>query len=324
MTQPRSKSRHAKRLLIAFCSVFAIVGALAYATGEGHHHRVDETSNTQAVSGGGQTLAHGGDLQRGERPVGYRRTAGGRAPQAVGAGRPAYGPGEDADGPPSGAIMPDGEDGLVVLADYAQSAGAGAGGSNGNDAADNPSAPQGGFAAGDGAPGQPAASGSVAGGFGGAGAGAGGGFGGGPGSGPGGSGSGSSGSGGSGSGGSGSGGPAARTPDADGTGPTPPLTTTPPATGPITTIGSHDSGGGKVCEVRVLDACDQLPPDFSSKPQIHPIAQALVAPPEGPPGDLPPSGPVPEPSTWLMMILGVGLAGSAMRAQRGQRLEALA
>jgi hypothetical protein len=78
--------------------------------------------------------------------------------------------------------------------------------------------------------------------------------------------------------------------------------------------------------VSILDACGQPPldPPGVFTPPLDP--PGVFTPPLAGPslvvgalGDSPPGGVapgVPEPAAWLMMILGFGAAGSALRAQR--------
>jgi hypothetical protein len=292
MTENRSRSRHAKRILAALVASLLAVGALDVATG-GQDHRHHDTARVGKPSG--RHAAH----RRGATPIetaqnggvaDYSGGGGSGGSQDVNNGLPkAYGPGDDQDSV-AGAFMPNGEDGLMALADYIQSQG-----TNGIDnTGSTPGVPP---IGGDGATGGIGGTGDPeggvdptqdptgpTGGFGGAGGGGGG--------------AGGTG-GGAGGGGAGGGG-------------------TPPTGDPSNPLTPGDGGGdgdGPVCVISAIETCghastDGGDPPITSKPPI-----------ESPPGGNGPQavtapGPVPEPAVWLMMVLGFGAAGSALRTQR--------
>jgi hypothetical protein len=303
MVPARPRTTQAKRLFAALFSTFVAAGAMAYATGGGQHRHDDEAPHGVQAGGAGsgsgdvefptQTAdgAGGGDGPGAGPPQGGSQVATGGAPHG------AYGPGDGQDGSPPPGFMPNGEDGLTLLADYA---GRGAG-AKGDDIPGLPPAipdgPSTGGPAGEG--GSPVGS---DGGFGGSGFGGGGGSGGGGGGSPG------------GGGGSPPGGgptaPGAGSGDGGGLG-----SGSPPGgfPGPGGGVGGHDTGGGKVCVV-----------NCTSSPADGPLTEGFDNPPGGSdgPGDgLPPAGGlpaggVPEPAAWLMMGLGFGAVGSALRAWR--------
>lgn len=113
------------------------------------------------------------------------------------------------------------------------------------------------------------------------------------------------GGGGGGSGGGGTGGDPGGAPSKPGPGDTPPAQTTPPGTG---------DGGGPVCVLS--SGCDLTPPDTSTPPKTSDPTDEL---PKLPPrGDLPVGEPgaIPEPASWLMMIVGFLSLGAVLRDQR--------
>jgi hypothetical protein len=340
MVGHRSKSRHSKRLAIALCLLF-VAGAVGVSQGGNQHHQ---------GAGALKTLFAGGGDGSGGGAGAHTATGGAGGQGGGGAGLPgragtvdAFGPAEGGDASNLGAFMPNGENGLMALADFARTQGLGGGGENSINNSDNtpglppgsltgdaggppdrPEAPSAG-GPGEGSPhgdGPPLALGNPGGGFG---------FGGG------GGGGGAVGSGG------GTGGGHPQTPP--GSGPTPPGSgPTPPDTGPtipdtgptIPDLGPHagpptgpsgggDGGGGpKACVVSLLDTCGQPPTDtpFTFTPPT-----TDQPPVNGPQGGDPPGGNVqilPEPAAWLMMILGFVAAGSTLRARRRDARRALA
>lgn len=299
---------------------------MAYAAGRSQHHHADKAPRTQVASNeqnSGAAAGAGAPMQAQENNADGDSNGGGGGVELAGGdgtvGSPnltnggahgALGPGDGHDGPGSNGFMPNGENGLMVLADYARSQGADGSGVNSNNNSDNtPGLPPGGpnTPGGDG-PGQgPRSDGftRVADPNGGGGGGSG--FGGG----------GSGGGGGLGVGGSG------------GVDPQIPLDNvqTPPDTGLTTPgTGSGDGGGAKVCVVSVFDSCGQPPAGGPHTLMPVPDNQPPVAAPPGggPLEDGAPVPAVPEPATWLMMILGFGAAGSTLRTQRRRTRAALA
>jgi len=341
MTQSRSRSRHAKRLAAALCSTFVAAGAMAYATGGLQQHHPKDASDKPAAGsgahGGGGTVlesqAEGSDSAGGgDSDSGAGGGAGGGGfTLADGAPHGAFGPGEDHDGPKADGFIPNGENGLMMLADLARR---GAEGGGDNNSGHTPGLSPAGLGAQDGgddavlpfgAGGGPAAPGGegdtskLSGGFGvpgfggGGGGYAGGGFGG----------------GGGGSGG-GIGSPAGSTGGAggDGSGPLTGGQTNPlggdPQTGPQTgsqtgpqtgpTAGGGDSPPVTVCVVTALNSCGLTPTDGGPKTQ-GPLGPTVGSPTTS--QDIAQIGtPVPEASTWLLMIVGFGGAGALLRARR--------
>jgi hypothetical protein len=287
MVKSGPKSTQPRRTLVVLCSALVAGGALAYSTSGGQHGH-DEAHGKIMVA-----RIDGGDSQ--ESGGGEGGSGGGahrvhQGPEGVPIELAHYGPGDGADDPHSGGFMPNGEDGLMAIGDYARGQDAGA--DNGNTNSDNnPGAPPGGpdtpaGFGGDGSP--PVESDNNSGDFGLGGGGGGGGF--------------AGGSGGGGSGGSGGSGG----------------TTPPGGSGDGPGGGSGGNGGGKVCVVSAFDTCGQSPtdgPTAGPRPSIQPLGDP---PGNGPLKDPNPGGGVagvPEPSSWLMIILGLGAAGSALRAQ---------
>jgi hypothetical protein len=257
------------------------------ATG-GQDHRHDNAAGGEAPSG--RPAAH----RHGARSIETAQNGGGVADYSGGGlggsrdvtnGLPkTYGPGDDQDGV-AGAFMPNGEDGLMALADYTQSQG-----TNGVDnTGGTPGVPP---IGGDGATGGPGGTGDPegvdptqgptgpTGGFGGGG-------------------------GGGGSGGGGGGTP----PTGD---PSKPLTPGDGAPGD----GGAGGGGGSVCVISAMETCGHASTDDGDPPIIPKPPIETLPPGVSGPDTVTASGPVPEPAAWLMMILGFGAAGSALRAQR--------
>ena len=333
MVRPRSRSRHAKRLAAALGATFVAAGAMAYVTGGAQHHRDTEAAGgpTQVAgnSGGGGGSAGtpgnssgdaggggggGGDVAAygsGGAPNGGLQTLVNGAPTGV------FGPGDGQDGAIAGGLMPNGEDGLMILADYAQSHGDDGLGGNANNNSDNtPGLPPGGFggdaggAGGDTPDATPPAEGAPQGGSS-AGFGLGGGVGGGVG------------------GGGGLGGGA---PGGGSSGGTPsPGNFTAPATTPVTIVGGGDDtplglpgaagpGGPTVCVISALNTCVQPPTGGGPLP----ISGPPIPTPTGGNNGAAVPGPVPEPAAWLLMIVGFAGAGGALRLQRRQARQALA
>jgi hypothetical protein len=311
MAKNRSISKHTKRLFPALVATFVAAGAMAYSNGGGgqHHHNDEAPPKQQVASNGGggeyapvetQTSGAGGDAGdlglAGGAPNGGSEDGAGH-----GARHGAYGPGDGHDGPAHSGFVPNGEDGLMMLADYVQANSGGE--TNSNDNSDStPSARHGA----DGVSGQGGGEGS--------GSGGGGGFGGG------GGGSGGFGGGGGGGGfvgdGLGGGGPAKpNNPDGGDNGDT---GSAPDKGGPSSSWAGNGPGGDtgdKPCVVGMMDCTTNWVP--SDTPTIQS---------RGPSGDSPltddgvPAG-VPEPTAWVMMILGFGAAGSVLRLQRRKALQ---
>lgn len=305
--------------MVALCSTLMAAGGLAYLLSGGHDHHNGtgppggEVAQNGAGSGGGL-----GGGQEGGSLDGRSAGGGGDASQNPTGG--ANGPDDGHDGAGSG-FMPNGENGLVLLADYQSRRGTQ---NNGNDNSENtpghphdgPFVPDAdGLGAGPGAgegstqvaaedlptgplglPGSGGGSGGGVAGFGGI---AGGGGGGGGGAGAGGSPGGSGGQPGGDKGGDGGG-----------------IDSGPPS-GDGPTRGGGD-GGGDICVVTPLNTCGQHLIG-GDPPHDPPALDAPTGPTGGgSPNDIPPRelAGVPEPAMWLMMILGFGAAGSMLRAQR--------
>src|SRR6185312_15295612 len=118
MLRARFKTRHAKRLLAALCSTFVAAGAMAYSTGGLQFRHADEAPH--GAHGGG----HGGGGSE------YLNGGAQGALQDLASGGPqgAFGPGDahdGHDGAGADGFMPNGEDGLMALADYARRGSAG-------------------------------------------------------------------------------------------------------------------------------------------------------------------------------------------------------
>jgi hypothetical protein len=309
---------------------------MAYVTvgGQHHHHQAtnDAAGGGGSAAGGGAGGAGGSTGEQensggGGGGVQLADNSGGGGSNSTGGSPGAYGPGEGAGGTGGGGFMPNGENGLLILADYARTKSGGENSENSTDNSDQAPGLPPGDVAGDGGPsdgftpftgdepglgphGDGVTTDTAGGGFGfGIGGFGGGGGGGGAGGG------GAGGSGGSG-GGAGPGGPSLTDPP------------TPPGTNPILSDpgpGTTPGDGGQVCAKSILDDCGQLPadPPFTSKPPAGdppvgphggggaPGGENLVG------GDIPG---VPEPAAWLTMILGLGAVGAALRAHRRRAL----
>ena len=298
---------------------------MAYATviGQDHHHSHAAGAGGAAAGGGAGWAGDPENAGAGGGGGGaqFANNSGGGA-YPTGGSPGVYGPGEGGDGPGAGGFMPNGENGLLILADYARTKSDGESGENSTDNSDHapglapgdgdaptgPDAPDGltpltgdqpGPAPHGDGPAQATEPGGFGFGIGGFGGGGGGGAG-----------------GGSGSVGSGGG-----APHVD---PVAPPETNPilpdPGPDPDHDPGPTTGGGGdpKVCLASVLDACD---PPLGDPPFTHkPHGTDLVA---GPPDEkvvgVDAPG-VPEPAAWLTMILGFGAAGAALRARRHKAL----
>jgi hypothetical protein len=154
MATLRFRSRHAKRAFAGAFAACVAAAAMAYSSGGLQHTHDDEAPDPSHLrqdhggqAGGGDVVANvqdngqgqgGFDLAQGGPPVGGADLIGGPT-GPLGGG--AFGPGDnnDSDGP---GFMPNGEDGLMTLASFAQKGGAG--GDGGKDGV------SGGEAAGDG------------------------------------------------------------------------------------------------------------------------------------------------------------------------------
>jgi hypothetical protein len=346
MATLRFRSRHAKRAFAGALAACVAATAMAFSSGGWRHTNDDEAPDPSHLrqdhggqAGGGGVAADtqdngqgpgGFDLAQGGPPAGDADLMGG-PPGPPGGG--AFGPGDnnDSDGP---GFMPNGEDGLMTLASFAQNGGAG--GDGGKDGVSGGEAPGDGGGMGFGGPpgdgglpgdGTQVAS-SSSGGFGllGGGGGDGGGF-----------------PGGAGGGGSGIGGgtPPVTTPGGspDGACPTSPLACAfppgnpgdpglpggrvdPPEGGPV---GGPESGfgGGPGDPTTFFGPVDGGPtgdgptdfgppggggPTGGGDPPKDPITQTG--------GDHGVGGGVPEPAVWLTMIMGFAGLGQALRARR--------
>jgi hypothetical protein len=280
MTQNRSSSKHRRRRIARLLLSVAIL-AIAFSLGRDGYRHVDTGSpRIEMALGGG----HGGGGGFGHwRAKSGAGGAAGSQNGTIGGQHQAYGPGEGDDRSDWGGYMPNGEDGLMALADFV----------HGHDGGNNPN--QGTEHGWDGKPGggpggdpssQVGSGGPQGGGYTGGG---GGGFGGGGGGGPGGNG------GNGGNGGDGGGGPATGDPGFH-----------------VPGDGNNDGVGGKGC---VVD-CSQSPGDG-----WHPPG----GPGEGGPhNDAPLNSAVPEPALWMMLILGFGVIGAALRVQRRKGPQLLA
>jgi len=334
---------------------------MAYSTGGLQHGHADEAPlgghhASRQGGAGGQTseVALEGQTGGGAAPGGADGDpagGGGLGLQALIGGGPRglYGPGDGHDGSDAGGFMPNGEDGLLVLADFAQRGAAnGTGADTYNNSQDNP----GGWAAG-GLAGDAGASnsdGDTGGGSGGGSGGSGGdagvgvggskgggvtgyasqGGGGGGGGGGGSSGGGTStGGGGNSDGGSGGG---VGTPGGgvgSGEGPSGPFMPPNPSGGPgAGGFAPPDFGGGPagpaigpgdggICVVSAIQTCGGAAPTGDPPPGLTILTPNFAGPTNSfaPIGDAPSSS-TPEPATWLTLLLGVGALGSVLRAHR--------
>ena len=123
MIPARPRTKHARRIVVTLFAAFVAAGAMAYATGGWHHHHDDEAPHDPKVSGNGSGSG-GSDTElpiqaSAGRGDGFGDGAPHGGSQIVTADGPhgAYGPGDGTDEPPSGGFMPNGEDGLMLLAD---------------------------------------------------------------------------------------------------------------------------------------------------------------------------------------------------------------
>lgn len=316
MRPARPRTKHAKRIVVALFAVFVAAGAMAYAPGGWQHHHDDEAPRGPKLAGGGSGSGAGDtELPIQESGASGRGDGGGPprgGPQIVTTDTPdgAYGLGGGTDGPPTGAVMPSVEDGLMLLADHAQGRD---GGANGDNTPSLPPAIPDAPGAGDQGAAPVGGEGSQAGSGGGLGGSGGGGFGGGGGS--------------PGGGGGGIGGGT----NPPTSGPMDPGPGSGPESGPESGPGGgfpdlsgggggfgdggggRDNSGGNVCIVN----CG--PPFAADGPKTDGFSPPFVA--DGlqgglPEGDQSVAGSVPEPSAWLMMIVGLGAAGSVVRVQR--------
>ena len=296
---------------------------MAYSAGGFHHGRQDRApgetrwvDNDRGGQGGAPAEAPSHGLEdfsqhEGGAPGGGSPTTTGGSPHGP------YGPGEGDGG--GSSFMPNGEDGLMSLAEFVQGQSGGGGdnpnqggpisdGTSGGDAGDEP----GGFP-GDGST-EVASNDPGPGGFGlPGGGGAGGRFGGGIG----------------GGGGNPGGNPT-------GGGPIGPV----PSPGAGDGFGGGFGFGGVGAGLGGDDGCPGAicgaPPVSGGSSPVEPVSHFEPTGPGGPPGEgpgqspagagevNPPGAAVPEPSVWAMMILGFGALGSALRAQRRATRPALA
>ena len=283
MTQNRSSSKHRRRRTAGLLLSVAAL-AIGFSVGPGGYRHLDSGSpRIEMALGGGGGGAGGAGGGFGH----WRAKSGAAGSQngTTGGQNRAYGPGEGDTRSDWGGYMPNGEDGLMALADFV----------HGHDGGNNPN--QGTQHGWDGKPGPggdpddpstevgsggPKDGGFTSGGGYTGGGGGGGGFGGG-GGGPG------------GNGGNGGGGPGTTGPG----GPTFPGDPGDGGAGCIVNCGKPDDGGWRPNE-----------PDGPGE--------------GGPGGDAPLTSAVPEPAVWMMLILGFGVLGSALRVQRRKRPQILA
>ncbi len=370
MSNKRPNSRQAKRLLLTLVSI-CLLAAVWSDTTDGTrrlhlnnaptHFQVASNGASSGGGRGGAASIEGADTSIG---VGVSVSDFAGASEAYSGGQQntergshsIFGPGEDRDVSHSGDFMPNGEDGLMILADYAQS------GAGGHDNANNNSdhapgkvpnivAGVSGFGGLDGF-GVPtdgdagandrffvhnvANSGGLGGvGLGGSGGGTAGFFGGGGnGGGNVGASDGTSGAGGgNGDNGGGSGGVSIGAPTGGGTFPDIGVGSTGPLTGDG--LGAGSGGVGGICVPNLLDSCGQplasIKPVPNSKPPTNsqplpisqplddrPIVENIVNGSDSIPQLGGAAAAVPEASTWLMMILGFAFVGSTLRAQRSR------
>ncbi|THD62092.1 PEPxxWA-CTERM sorting domain-containing protein [Phenylobacterium sp.] len=312
MVPARSRSRLAKRFLLTAVATFVAAGAMAYSNGSGHQ---DEAPSSQTAGNG---PSYGGYSQIETQQSSDGGSAGGGSQGAGGAyqfafqdqpGGPRrnYGPGDGNDGSLSGGFVPNGENGLMSLAAFANAR------DGGRDNANNNSDQVPGGSHGDnGSPfeGMDSNSGSHTAGDGGSSGGDGGNGG------SGGAGAGTPLGGGAPGGSGGSGGAGGGSPPGDPGGPVitppPPPPNTPPLGDNPPTGGSPPSGGDPPCFV----ACGGGGGQPNGAPSNPPGGDPPGLPQTPPGGDPDPPAAVPEPAAWLLMILGFGAAGSTVRAQR--------
>ena len=320
MTALRTKSRrrHAKRLLPGVLATLVAALAMAFVGATGPHGHQDEAPPKMRMAmavnpaADGPTGGNPGTVQNGPGTGGGDDAPRGGPP----GGSPAPHGGGNAEGEQgfndAEGFLPNGENGLMLLADYANSKGGDPQNGDVPGAGDGPTGGANGL--GDGstqvADGirdsfQTAQNDSSGRGFGGGGGG-GGGSGGGGGGGPGGGGSGGGSGGGGGFTGGGTGGTGGLTnPVLDGTHSKP----SPDLPGTIVVVSAPKSEGDP-CEL--TKSCGTPPP-----PPKPPFCACTNA---GGGGGGPHLGAVPEPATWLMLIVGFMGMGAALRVQRGKGL----
>src|SRR3954463_8809646 len=128
----RFRSRHAKLLLSGVFATFVAASAMAFGSGGMQHPHQDEAPNAGLPhagqgggSGGGDTTLEtqqnsapdGGSVQLADNGApGGGNILGGGPPATPGG---SYGPGDNNDNDSGNGFMPNGEDGLIVLADFA-------------------------------------------------------------------------------------------------------------------------------------------------------------------------------------------------------------
>ncbi|WP_372786894.1 PEPxxWA-CTERM sorting domain-containing protein [Phenylobacterium sp.] len=275
MTQNRSTSKHRRRRTAGLLLSVAAL-AIAFSVGHGGYRHVNPGSpRVEMALGGGHTGSGGGGAFGHHWRAKLGAGGGGVLSQSgtTDGQHAAYGPGEGDEHSDWGGYMPNGEDGLMTLADFV----------HGHDGGNNPNQgtphgwddrpDHGGKPGPDGNPDGPSGSGSGGGGFGGNGGDGG---------------NGGNGGNGGGGGGGGGGGP-----------------------------GNGPGGPGDGCFVN----CGH-PGDGPGDGWPH-------NDPPGGPGDGGPHGnelgsAVPEPAVWMMLILGFGALGSALRVQRRKAGQILA
>jgi hypothetical protein len=285
MTQKRSTSKHHRRRTAGLLLSVAAL-AIAFSVGPGgYRHLNSGSSRVEMALGGGQGGGSGGGFGHWRAKSGARGAAGSQS-GTTGGQHQAYGPGEGDAQSDWGGYMPNGEDGLTTLADFV----------HGHDGGNNPN--QGTQHGWDGKPDDPStqigsggpqsSGGGYTGGGGGGGlfgnggnggAGGNGGTGGNGGNGGNGGAGGAGGTGGNGgAGGDGGGGPGTGGPG-----------------GPTFTGDPGDGDNGCVINCGKPAGNDDPP---------------------GPRGDPSLNSAVPEPAVWMMLILGFGVLGTALRVQR--------
>lgn len=344
MVPARSRSRLAKRLFLTACATFVAAGAMAYSTGGSQHPHQDEAPQPRVANGGGhsggntftlldtQSLGDGaggsgggGGGEGGGDAVGGGQTGGGYVQLASNGGpHIVYGPGDAHDSGPASDFMPNGEDGLMTLATYAQTHDAGGEHNNSTNNSDHmpggdghgpaPTPGTGGGGGGDGSTKTASTGGVTA-------------QGGGGGGGPFGLGGNVGGDGSGGGGGGGSPGPTGGNHGGTTGGGTTPVT----GGGSQTPTGGTDPGdGGTICVISATNTCGTTPPN---NPPGTPPNTPPTNPPTGTPDFFPNttavtvsdndlSAGVPEPAEWTLMILGFGAVGAGLRARRRKAQEA--
>lgn len=306
-TRLKTKRRHVKRLLPGLLATFVAASAIALGSGNGPENDEDgapqeihmamavapaggasaEETNSEQAGGATPTGSASSQSQSGA-PQGQQSSLGSGAGDAEGAGG-------------SDGFLPNGENGLMLLADYAAGKSDPIGQGDAPGAGDGPTG-------GEGLPGaepfqvaqNDASDRGLGFGFGMGGAGGGGG---------GGAAGGSGGGGGSagGAGGAGSAGGEEGEPGGTGSKPSPEG-----GAPPVQTV-VPDLPAGPTCEM--TNSCEQ-PPKGPFTPPINSLVP--VDNPEDPRGSEPhgPGAVVPEPASWLMMIMGFAGLGSVLRARR--------